>query len=297
MVFYPPDWAPKLPFNPPDSVSICDFVLDEKYGRLPLEKSLDPFTCGVSGKSYTARAQKQRTEHLARALSKELGWVVNEGSEYDKVAGVFALNTVDIMTLNWSIHRLNGISSPANAAYSADELFHQLKNSGSTALFTCLPLLPVALQAASKAGIPKERIYICELSEQALGAAKATNEFKTLGQLIDSGASLPAIEPLKWDEGQGARQTAFLCYSSGTSGLPVHLLNNSNISHQLMWMSTERRTNQPPQRDSQHAPDLHVRQESSRLNKYRLPGCGIRSSAPVTHLRSHRRLPLLYLSW
>lgn len=127
------------------------------------------------------------------------------------------------MTLNWAIHRLNGISSPANASYSAEELMHQLKDSGATALFTCLPLLPVALEAAAKASIPKERIYICELPEQALGGIKPTNAFKTLGQLVGDGASLPALEPIKWQKGQGARQTAFLCYSSGTSGLPVRL--------------------------------------------------------------------------
>jgi acyl-CoA synthetase (AMP-forming)/AMP-acid ligase II len=138
------------------------------------------------------------------------------------------------MTLNWAIHRLNGISSPANAAYSAEELTHQLKNSGSTALFTCLPLLPVAVEAASKAGIPKERVYICELPEQALGGAKTTNAFKSLDHLIEEGASLPALEPIKWDKGQGARQTAFLCYSSGTSGLPVTTLDPNKICHQLM---------------------------------------------------------------
>lgn len=125
------------------------------------------------------------------------------------------------MTLNWAIHRLNGVSSPANAAYSAEELIHQLKNSGSTVLFTCLPLLPVALEAASKAGIPRERVYICELPEKALGGIKASDGFKTLDQLIQEGASLPALEPIKWEKGQGAKQTAFLCYSSGTSGLPV----------------------------------------------------------------------------
>ena len=128
------------------------------------------------------------------------------------------------MTLNWAIHRLNGISSPANAAYSADELMHQLKNSGSMAVFTCLPLLPVALEASSRAGIPRERIYICELPE-GQGGIKTTNGFKTLGQLVEDGLSLPALEPITWEAGQGARQTAFLCYSSGTSGLPVRFSN------------------------------------------------------------------------
>jgi len=33
-------------------------------------------------------------ELLAQVLAVELGWSVNEGSEYDKVVSVFALNTV-----------------------------------------------------------------------------------------------------------------------------------------------------------------------------------------------------------
>jgi acyl-CoA synthetase (AMP-forming)/AMP-acid ligase II len=45
--------------------------------------------------------------------------------------------------------------------------------------------------------------------------------FKTVGQLIIEGARLQKLEPLNWEKGQGKRQTAFLCYSSGTSGLPV----------------------------------------------------------------------------
>jgi long-subunit acyl-CoA synthetase (AMP-forming) len=33
------------------------------------------------------------------------------------------------MTINWAILRLNGVSSPANAVYSAEELNYQLTNS------------------------------------------------------------------------------------------------------------------------------------------------------------------------
>lgn len=40
------------------------------------------------------------------------------------------------MTLAYATHRLSGVASPANAAYSAPELEFQLKNSGAKALFT-----------------------------------------------------------------------------------------------------------------------------------------------------------------
>jgi acyl-CoA synthetase (AMP-forming)/AMP-acid ligase II len=45
--------------------------------------------------------------------------------------------------------------------------------------------------------------------------------YKTVNQLIAEGSKLPKLEPLKWSAGDGAKKTAFLCYSSGTSGLPV----------------------------------------------------------------------------
>lgn len=42
-----------------------------------------------------------------------------------------------------------------------------------------------------------------------------------MDDLIALGKGQRDLEPLRWEKGQGARQTAFLCYSSGTSGLPV----------------------------------------------------------------------------
>jgi hypothetical protein len=38
----------------------------------------------------------RRIDHLARALSEELQFKPNTGSEWDKVVGVFSLNTVQL---------------------------------------------------------------------------------------------------------------------------------------------------------------------------------------------------------
>ena len=94
MVFTPPAWVPKLPFDPPDSISIPEFLFNEKLGRHPLALSRAPFTCGITGETYSALDVRDRVEKLARALSAELGWEPNNGSEWDKVIGVFAVNTV-----------------------------------------------------------------------------------------------------------------------------------------------------------------------------------------------------------
>lgn len=78
----------------PDSIPVSQFMLDDNYGRCPLKQSRNPFTCGLSGRTYLAVEMVGRVEHLARALSKELGWQPNKGTEWDKVVGIFALNTV-----------------------------------------------------------------------------------------------------------------------------------------------------------------------------------------------------------
>jgi acyl-CoA synthetase (AMP-forming)/AMP-acid ligase II len=83
----------------------------------------------------------------------------------------------------------------------------------------CIPLLETSLQAAKGAGIPNNRVYILEMPKEFSGDKSIP--FKTVGQLIADGEKLPKLDNQKWEKGQGARQTAYLCYSSGTSGLPV----------------------------------------------------------------------------
>jgi len=80
-------------------------------------------------------------------------------------------------------------------------------------------------------GIPNDKVYILEMSKEFSGDKSVP--FKTVGQLIEQGAKLPELEKLNWEQGQGKRQTAFLCYSSGTSGLPVRL--HSSKSEPICW--------------------------------------------------------------
>ena len=128
---------------------------------------------------------------------------------------------LDTLPLAWATHRLGGVQSPANAAYSAAELEYQLKNSGAKALFTCVPLLETAQEAAKKSGIPPNRIYILDLPEAATGGKRRPSGLKTVDDFVLEGAKLARLDKLDWAVGEGARRAAFLCYSSGTSGLPV----------------------------------------------------------------------------
>lgn len=100
MIFESPDYVGNINGGVPDNVPIHEFLFGEgdKYGRFPKAKSHSPFVCGASGKEYTTEEVEERIESLARALASELGFDVNEGSEMDKVIGVFTLNAVRIGT-------------------------------------------------------------------------------------------------------------------------------------------------------------------------------------------------------
>ncbi|KAG8525808.1 uncharacterized protein KY384_000568 [Bacidia gigantensis] len=241
MVFHPPSWVPPLPFDPPDSIPISEFMLNEQYGRHPFRLSRPPFTCGLTGLEYSWSDVCNRVNALASGLSKELGFTPNEGTEWDKVVCVFSVNTIDTVVFTWALHYLGGISSPANAAYSEDELVYQLKSSSSKALFTCVPLLETSIAAARKCGIPKDRVYLFDVPKQLTGASSDSQGFKTVNQLIEESSSLPQVERLRWTKGEGARRTAFLCYSSGTSGLPkgVKIAHRNLIANVLQVATSE----------------------------------------------------------
>lgn len=127
---------------------------------------------------------------------------------------------VDVPTIHWAIHRLNGIVAPISATYTAGELEGLLKRANAKVLFTVMPLLETAKKAAKCCGISFRNIYIMEMPEDN-GLYEG---LVTIRQLLQRGEELPPLEPVRWARGQSAKQIAYMSHSSGTSGPPVSLL-------------------------------------------------------------------------
>ncbi|KAF5022720.1 hypothetical protein F66182_5268 [Fusarium sp. NRRL 66182] len=209
--------------DPPDSITVAEFMSSEKYHRYPITKARNPYTCGLTGKTHTAAEVIAREDYLARGIEQALQLDPHPTtSEWDRVLAVFSFNTIDYIPLTHSIHRLNGIASLSSAALSASELEQQLRVSHAKAIFTCVPLLETAIKASGAAGIPRSNVFVLPMP-----GTTAVTGFRTVEDLVEDGKKLPGLLPLRWTLGQGARQAAYLLYSSGTSGLPKPVM----ISH------------------------------------------------------------------
>lgn len=93
--FEAPSWVPRLP-PIPDNITIPEFIFNDKYRKVPLTDKDNFFTCGLTGKTYSGVQTRERVDLLARSFAKELGWSPNAGTEWDKVACLFAANTVSL---------------------------------------------------------------------------------------------------------------------------------------------------------------------------------------------------------
>lgn len=103
--------------------------------------------------------------------------------------------------------------SGANPAYTAEELEYQLGATKARILISHAGSLPVALEAAQKAGVPHDRVVVFDEVPGVMNV--------TLHTLVEEGLAQPqAFVERRLAPGEGRRKLAFLSFSSGTTGRP-----------------------------------------------------------------------------
>ncbi|KAI0040816.1 acetyl-CoA synthetase-like protein, partial [Auriscalpium vulgare] len=145
---------------------------------------------------------------------------------------VYSPNHIDYPILVWAVHKLGGIITGSNPAYTIDELTHQLKLTQTSIVFTLLPLLGIVTEACKAVGIPLERIV---LFDSVPGTSHVS-----VDQLVEDGFKNKLnFAEKKLAPGEAKTKVAFFSLSSGTTGPPKAVaVSHYNLVANVLQMST-----------------------------------------------------------
>ncbi|KAI0141076.1 acetyl-CoA synthetase-like protein [Hypoxylon sp. NC0597] len=202
------------------NVDLWQLIFERK--DRPWEDDKEIYIDPDTGRSYTWAQAKSTALEFGKGLKSQ--WGFKKGD----TLGFFSPNSIDYAPVFFGVLWAGGGCSTANPTYTAKELAFQMKDSNVSGIVTQVPMLPTVLEAAKTIGIPEDRIILLGDAKDPSGKFKHFTEIRSSG-LRGISTLRPRIDPKK--------DTSFLVYSSGTTGLPKGVvLTHHNIVanlHQL----------------------------------------------------------------
>ncbi|CAG8661630.1 4614_t:CDS:10, partial [Acaulospora morrowiae] len=158
------------------------------------------FVDAVTHRKITFGEFKKDSKRFAAGLQDYLGFKRGD------VLCVYSPNQIDYATVIYGTLAAGGKISPANPSYTAKELTFQLIDSGSSVIIVHPDCVSVAIEAAVNSKIPESRIFVF-----------GKNEINGISSYNTLFVSREAV-PVEYTAEEIRTTTAYLCYSSGTTG-------------------------------------------------------------------------------
>ncbi|MBO3087819.1 AMP-binding protein [Cellulomonas dongxiuzhuiae] len=230
----PADLPAAWPQGVPRDIEIPDEPLTATLDRAVCDHP-DRVAVDFLGRATTYRELGARVERGTRVLH-DLG--VRAG---DRVALVMPNCTSHVVAF-WSVLRLGAVVVEHNPTYTADELAHQLADSGATVAIVWEQTVPRVLEARDRTDL--RHVVAVDLSADLprtsrwalrLPVAKARATRAAMRGPVPAGVPpwhrlLDAAEPLRPSDAPEASDVALLQYTGGTTGTPkAAVLTHRNL--------------------------------------------------------------------
>ncbi|KAB8254525.1 hypothetical protein BDV32DRAFT_15255 [Aspergillus pseudonomiae] len=205
------------------NVDLWTFLFERKDRTFPDDNII--YQDADTQRFYTYKTLKDAALAFGQGLKAVYDWRKGD------VLALFTPNSIDTPVVMWGAHWAGGVVSPANPAYTAEELAFQLKNSGAKAVITQVPQLSVVREAAKKVNIPEDRIILIGDKRDPEARFKHFTSIRNI-----SGATRYRKTKINPD-----KDLSFLVYSSGTTGVPkgVRLSHRNIVANSLQLAAGE----------------------------------------------------------
>ena len=196
----------------PAQLSVWEYLFESpRYS--PLQKYgpglLGGYTNAVTRARLNWAQVKDAATYISTALVKKYG--LQEG----ETVLLFSQNTIWYPVTMLAATRAGGKICGASPAYGVEEMTHALKVADAKFLFTVPDSIKIATEAAKNARIPLSRIF---LIEGTLDGFTTLQDLMAIGKTFGSNGQSPYYHiPRGKVNGEIC---GFLCFSSGTTGLP-----------------------------------------------------------------------------